>query len=81
MDDTTKVFAQRMRLLMQEKGDLSFRDLAAKTDIPFNSLNDYANGRVAIPLNRARRIADVLGESIDWMAGETDIRRLKKIAN
>jgi len=81
MDNTIKVFAERMRLLMQEKGELSFRDLAAKTDIPFNSLNDYANGRVAIPLNRAKCIADALGESVDWMAGATDVRRIKKIAN
>lgn len=78
MDETTMVFAERMRLLMKEKGELSFRDLSARTDIPFSSLNDYANGRVAVPLHKAKRIADALGESIDWMAGETNIRRLKK---
>ena len=77
MDDTTRVFGERLKLLMEEQG-LSYRTLEAKTGIPFNTLNDYANSRVSIPLNRAKAIADAFGESLDWMAGFTHVRRIKK---
>lgn len=80
MDDTSRIFGKRLRQLMDEQG-MSYRMLGERTGIPFNSINDYANGRVSVPLSRAKIIADAFGESLDWMAGFTHIRRIKKIAN
>ena len=79
VDSTSRIFGERLKQLMKKQG-YSFRKLEAVTGIPFNTLNDYANGRVSVPLVRAKIIADTLGESVDWMAGGASIKLIKKMA-
>lgn len=78
VDDTSRVFGQNLTAIMHERA-ISLRRLSAETGIPFNTISDYANSRVDIPLSRAKIIAVALGKTVDEMtediAKENDLKK------
>ena len=68
MDNTEKVFAERLLMVMGER-DLTYKQVEALTGVPDSSLHDYAHCKVSIPLVTAKKIADGLSVNLDWMVG------------
>lgn len=61
------------RLLNQlDKIDMSQKELAEKTDITPATISRYTTGNRNPSAENARRIASVLGVSVDWLIGVSD---------
>ena len=66
----SETFGQRLRRLRTEQG-LSREELAVKAGISFNSISNYERDAVWPTIFSASCIADVLGVSLDYLAGRT----------
>ena len=78
MDETERIFAERLLKVMKERG-LTYKQVEALTGVPDSSLHDYTHCKVSVSLETAKKIADGLDINLDWMVGIGS--RLKKIAN
>jgi len=74
-----KDFAENLKRLREEK-NLTLRELAEELKIGKSTLSEYENAQKDPSLMNAKKIADYFDESIDWLAGYTTVRRVKKIA-
>lgn len=73
------IFAENLKRLRMEKG-ITLRELAEATGIGKSTLHEYENALTDPSLTHVKLIAQYYDESIDWLAGETHVRRVKKIA-
>lgn len=71
------VFGKRLKSLRMERG-LSLRDLEKETGVNKTSLSEYENGQSDPALKTAKVLSDFFGESLDYMAGYTNQRSVKK---
>lgn len=67
------VLGERLKLLRKEKG-LSLDELGAALNMPKSSLSRYETGTSDPSIETVRKIARYFNVSIDWLAGETDVR-------
>ena len=67
----SETFGQRLRRLRTEQG-LSRAELAVKAGLGFNSVSNYERDAVWPTIFSASCIADVLGVSLDYLAGRTE---------
>ena len=64
------------RLLnLRKERELSQRELARKAGIPFNSYCNWERGHNEPTLANLKRLANFFGVSIDYLLGETDIKK------
>jgi len=67
------ILGERLKLLRKEKG-LSLDELGAALNMPKSSLSRYETGTSDPSIETVRKIARYFNVSIDWLAGETDVR-------
>ena len=79
MKEELKDFAERLGLLRIER-NLTFRELADETGIPKSSLHEYEKGNVDPSIKTVKILANYFDESIDYLIGVDNARRIKKIA-
>ena len=72
-------FAKNLKMLRDEKG-ISLRNLAAELGISKSALHQYENCLNDPSLSVVKKIADYFDEDINWLIGESNQRRIKKIA-
>jgi len=75
-----RVQAQRLRLLRKESG-LNLRELSKKVGISKSALSSYERGERDLTINMVKRLADFYNEDVEWIIGENEHRRLKKISS
>ena len=73
-------FANNLKMLREGKG-LSLRELAEELGISKSALHQYENAMADPSLTSIIKIADYFDEDVDWLIGESSVRRIKKIAN
>ena len=71
MNKLFTTFSQQLRLIAESKG-LSQADLAAKLEIPKQTVNGWFRGLSHPNLPMACRLADVLDVSLDFLTGRSD---------
>lgn len=64
--------------LMRKRG-LTKRDLAEKTDIPYNTIRGYITSGNHIPIDPLIKFADVLNVSVDYLLGRSKIEKIDDI--
>ena len=69
-------FATRFNLLLSEKG-FSQKHFSEKSGIASSSLSDYRNGKAEPKITAVAKIASVLGVSVDYLLGISDIKSLE----
>lgn len=69
------VFAERLGKRIYQLGSGGRTKVMRKTGIAVRSLEEYMAGRVCPSLATAIALADMLGVSLDWLAGRTDEER------
>lgn len=77
--DLTKIFSENLKSLSIEKG-FDKKDLAQKTSININTLNEYWDGNNLPQLEKALVISNALGVSISYLVGQTQIKESDNIA-
>lgn len=66
---TENIFAARLLARRLALG-LTRRELAEKSNVPERTIVRYENGEISSPsLDAARKLAEVLAVSLDWLAG------------
>jgi transcriptional regulator with XRE-family HTH domain len=72
------VFSERLRGLMKARG-ITREELARRTDIPINTIGSYLkkNNPASPSIYYATKIANVLGVSLDYLAGVTETTEFK----
>lgn len=72
-------FAERMKELRKEN-NLTFEELADRVgDITKTSLSRYESGAREPKLPLLKKLADIFGCSIDYLAGESDYRNAEEL--
>lgn len=72
-----KPFAENLKRLREEK-NMTLRELAEELKIGKSTLSEYENAQKDPSLTNVQKIAEYFDESIDWLAGWTNVRRVKK---
>jgi transcriptional regulator with XRE-family HTH domain len=80
MNEYLKKFADNLRTLRTEKG-LSYRDMEKLTGISRSAIHQYENCKRDPQLSVIKKLSEVFDEDINWIVGDVDTRRIKKIAN
>ena len=80
MKNLVLAFANNLKMLREEKG-LTLRGLAEELDISKSALHQYENAMADPSLTSIKKIAAYFHEDINWLIGETPVRRIKKIAS
>lgn len=67
------IFAKRLREERNRLGLLQ-KEMAAKLNMPPNTYNGYETGKRLPDMETVSKIADILGVSVDYLLGRTDVR-------
>ena len=70
-------FGKRLKMLREEK-EMSLRELSTATGVNKTSLSEYENGQADPALKTAKTLSEYFGETLDYMAGYTSQRSVKK---
>ena len=67
----SKIFSERLRAARALKG-LSQTDLAKRSDLQPSAISHFENDRRSPSFDNLKRLADVLGVTVDYLLGRTD---------
>lgn len=65
------VFSERLRKLREERNIMQ-KDAAASIDVPLRTYQRYEYGEIVPKFTTVIKLADLLGVSLDYLAGRTD---------
>ena len=70
-------YSIRLKKLLEEL-DIKQNELAEKTGITEATISNYINAKQLPKLGVVEKIADILGVSVDYLLGKTDVRNSGK---
>lgn len=80
IDPRLKIFAQRLKMLREEKG-WTQEQLADMLDTKKSLISYYENAEREPRYTVILKLRDIFNENSDWIMGDTNVRRIKKIAS
>lgn len=80
MDEYLIKFANNLKKLREER-NVSLREVSEGTGISKTALSYYENAQRDPSLGAIKKLSVYFDEDINWIVGDVDTRRIKKIAN
>ena len=79
MNEVMKIFSKRLKSLREEKG-YTLEQVAKATDSPASLISYYENGQKEPSITKLLKLSLFFDESVSYLIGESDTRKVKKIA-